>query len=145
MPSSNGSFGSPSIASDGIHEMAVTDFSMRMPPLLMAARREPSPGAAFCNSGAAARRSRSGSTRSRGSNLLKQVARLPLDRRRQVDVEVIHEPFAEEAELGGIQAPDRATRDRALVDPEEGVEIDGALLRHAVLRGGDREVEERRL
>src|SRR5919198_226326 len=30
MPSSNGTFGSPSIASDGIQEMAVTVFSMRI-------------------------------------------------------------------------------------------------------------------
>src|SRR6476469_9465989 len=32
MPSSNGSFGIPEIASDGIHEIAVTDFSYRMSP-----------------------------------------------------------------------------------------------------------------
>src|SRR5919202_5581318 len=32
IPSSNGSFGRPSIASEGIQEIAVTDFSMRMRP-----------------------------------------------------------------------------------------------------------------
>src|SRR5215210_2144911 len=35
MPSSNGSLGIPSIASDGIHVTAVTDFSTRMPILLI--------------------------------------------------------------------------------------------------------------
>jgi len=35
MPSSNGSFGIPSIASEGIHVIVVTDFSILMPTLLI--------------------------------------------------------------------------------------------------------------
>src|SRR5919204_4988979 len=104
MPSSNGSFGRPSIASDGIQEIAVTDFSMRIHP-----SSSPTAGSLVLTARPA---------RSRGRDLLKQVTRLPLDRRRQFDVEVIHEPFAEDAELGGVEAPDRTTRDRALVDRE---------------------------
>src|SRR6266511_4291685 len=51
MPISKGSFGIPSIASDGIHEMEVTEDSMRMPQAPLSAGVSDSDGGNLSNAG----------------------------------------------------------------------------------------------